>query len=125
MKIRGFLLLASLAALTFAACSNSSGGSTLFACQGGSVNGGASCASCVNTSCNAQQSTTASACGSVVSCYNACQCTDTACISGCLQMASSNGTCQMALNSFTTCEAAQCEAPCGSTTTVVDAGTGG
>jgi len=112
-----------LAPALFAACSSGSGGVTLPSCKGsGEGMLSAACQSCVTSSCASQVSGQESACGTYNACYEACQCNDTSCLSGCMSKATS--ACQQALAQFGVCLESSCKTECSATINGAGGGTG-
>lgn len=94
--------------------SSSSGGTgSVPSCQGaaGSTGPGSSaCSSCLQSSCGSQLSSYLSSCSAYNGCYEACQCSDTNCIAGCLSKIDS--TCQSPFGSFAMCLSQSCASQC-------------
>jgi hypothetical protein len=132
---RGFAAAACTAVFAVVvACSNSGtnggggtgGGATPPTCQGatGSTGAGSSaCNSCLESSCSPDLSSEQTNCGAYVTCYEGCQCSDTACLTGCL--AKIDSTCQSADGILTACLLQYCSSECASTTGATDAGGAG
>jgi hypothetical protein len=94
-----------------------SGASSVPTCKGATAStgpGSAACNSCLQGSCGSQVSSVQSSCSAYVTCYSGCQCSDTACITGCLSHIDSP--CQNAYLGLVTCLSQSCSAPCNGTT---------
>jgi hypothetical protein len=72
--------------------------------------------------CSSQLSAEESSCGTYITCYTGCQCSDTQCIVGCLGKI--DATCQQAAAPMQTCISQNCNSECNSAPPV-DAGGGG
>ena len=116
MKMRASFTAAALAvAVVIVGCSSSSGGGapSTPTCKGGAGATGAgstACNSCTQSSCGSQIAAIEGACSAFLSCYEACECTDLACLGNC--QTSIDATCMSAYNPFVSCLTQSCASQC-------------
>jgi hypothetical protein len=126
------LFAGAIAMATFVACSNSNGGggggtggggSGALTCVGGASQqsgaGSAQCSSCLQGSCSGPLSTVESSCSAYLTCYQACSCSDSTCLTGCLSKVDSN--CATPFGKLAVCLSNSCGTSC---TGVSDGGAG-
>ncbi len=106
------------------ACSSSSSGSvsTYPRCLGATGSTGAgspACSSCLQSTCGSQSSSAQSSCSKYFACYEACQCSDLACLQECLPKVDS--ACRNDFDSLTSCLTQSCATQC-TTVTSFDSG---